>query len=143
MKYLWVDALCILQGNSHESHKDWEHESRLMHDIYRGACVTVAAAKAGCVTDGIFQGQYAEITRGIEITLSSELHPEYNGKYRAGDENFTESMYEPLYKRGWTLQERILSRRVLIYNSDQIAWECQTAEMTESGKSMHSLSTLR
>jgi hypothetical protein len=35
-------------------------------------------------------------------------------------------------KRGWTLQEDIFSPRTIHYGSDQIHWECRTAESSES-----------
>jgi hypothetical protein len=41
------------------------------------------------------------------------------------------------------MQERILSRRVLICNRDQYAWECQSDSQTESGRAMESICTLR
>lgn len=35
-------------------------------------------------------------------------------------------------KRGWILQEDILSSRTIHYGSDQTHWGCQTAESSES-----------
>lgn len=32
---------------------------------------------------------------------------------------------QPLFKRGWVFQERLLSRRTLHFDKDRIAWECQ------------------
>jgi hypothetical protein len=38
----------------------------------------------------------------------------------------------PPSKRGWTLQEHILSPRVIHFGSDQIHWECRGANASES-----------
>ena len=41
---------------------------------------------------------------------------------------------EPLHKRGWTLQERYLSRRMLHYTKYQMFWECKEGVFTERGE---------
>lgn len=64
------------------------------------------------------------------------LFPGLNSPVRAGRECFVNSEGEPLYQRGWTLQERLLSRRLLIYGRDQVAWECQSGRKTESNRSI-------
>ena len=50
---------------------------------------------------------------------------------------------ESLYHRAWTLQERVLSPRLLIYTQDQVAWDCQSFSTTESGYEMHGLGLMR
>jgi hypothetical protein len=40
---------------------------------------------------------------------------------------------EPITKRGWTLQERILSPRVLHYSKEQMYWECRHGLQAEDG----------
>lgn len=39
----------------------------------------------------------------------------------------------PLNARGWCLQERILSRRIIHFASDQMYWECQKYCLAEDG----------
>jgi hypothetical protein len=38
----------------------------------------------------------------------------------------------PLSRRGWALQENLLSRRAILFGSGQIHWECRTAQSSES-----------
>jgi hypothetical protein len=38
---------------------------------------------------------------------------------------------EPLSQRGWTLQERMLSPRVLNYTAQQLYWECRSRPRLE------------
>jgi Heterokaryon incompatibility protein (HET) len=40
---------------------------------------------------------------------------------------------EPLNSRAWTLQERILSPRILHYGTDQMYWECRECLLAEDG----------
>jgi hypothetical protein len=42
VKYLWIDSLCIQQGEG----GDWEKESKLMEDVYASAYCTIAATSA-------------------------------------------------------------------------------------------------
>lgn len=54
IRYLWVDALCILQGSDAKAKADWERESSRMATTYGNAFLTVAAASARSVHEGIF-----------------------------------------------------------------------------------------
>lgn len=39
----------------------------------------------------------------------------------------------PLMSRSWTYQERLLARRVLLYNRDEVVWECNETWRCECG----------
>ncbi|EXJ67966.1 uncharacterized protein A1O5_08580 [Cladophialophora psammophila CBS 110553] len=41
--------------------------------------------------------------------------------------------HEPLNKRGWTLQERLLSPRTLHFGTEELYWECQQYLLAEDG----------
>jgi len=45
-------------------------------------------------------------------------------------------LLSPLSKRGWTLQERLMSKRIIHFCKGQIYWECQTTCIAESGLEM-------
>jgi hypothetical protein len=42
--YLWVDAICIIQGKDNLAGADWKAESARMHRIYGEALLTIAVA---------------------------------------------------------------------------------------------------
>lgn len=42
-----------------------------------------------------------------------------------------------LSKRGWTLQERLLSTRILHYSSSEMLWECKTCSAREGSAKEH------
>lgn len=48
IEYLWIDSLCILQGNE----DDWVQESEKMASIYANSWLTIAAAAATNSTHG-------------------------------------------------------------------------------------------
>jgi hypothetical protein len=46
----------------------------------------------------------------------------------------SKSLYNsPLYRRGWALQETVLSNRIIHFASDQIFWSCQECLESEDG----------
>jgi len=103
-RYLWVDALCIIQG----PRGDWATESPKMADVYGGAFLTISAAVSPSVHHGFHQRPESPFS-----TTEPRLLTEWGN---------------PLYHRGWALQERILSRRVLIFADTGLYWECQTSD---------------
>lgn len=53
------------------------------------------------------------------------------------EENFFRcAVVGPLAHRGWTLQERILSRRILYYGSRQIYWQCASSRKAADGENV-------
>jgi len=140
IRYLWVDALCILQGPDAESRADWEVESAVMDRVYGRAVLTIAAASAAAAHDGILHERSSISSRPavattmkprkIQLTLKDinigpgvpgpprETAAAAAGRYAqqeeamvwATNERMTDCLDEPLYHRAWTLQERILSQ---------------------------------
>lgn len=122
--YVWIDSICIVQ----DSNEDWEREAADMTSVYSEAYLTIAATSStdsseGCRTDP------DSIPRGPVIleclNLGWDIHPapkavcvfpmdRYQYNFRS----------QPLHARGWTLQERELSPRVIFYTKETIRWEC-------------------
>lgn len=135
VQYLWIDALCIIQ----DSVEDWQIESSRMGEIYRDALFTISADGARDSSEGCFlprTPQPFDSTRldlqlkdGNPCTISfGPKLPTYNGAIRGGIDGV------PLNDRGWTLQERLLSRRTLHYGKHEMFWECQVLSVFEYGK---------
>ncbi|KAK5125024.1 hypothetical protein LTR85_001215 [Meristemomyces frigidus] len=130
VRYLWVDSLCILQ----DSKADWEEQSAVMCDIYANGYLNIAARAADNATVGCL--------------IPRRRHPPACPlKYVSSDESVRGTMYvrtpdfrperltdTPLDKRGWVLQERILSPRIVYFGADQLYWECASATYRQDGK---------
>lgn len=143
IRYLWVDALCILQGSDTQAKADWERESSKMADIYGSAFLTIAAASARSVHEGIFHDRKLQVEQ-VVMKFSAENNGSLdNPVYIQHNPAFRDCIDEPLYHRGWTLQERMLSPRVVVFTRDQLVWNCQTQNMTESGMEMNALGQQR
>lgn len=147
IQYLWVDALCIIQ----EDLEDWIKESVKMCSVYSNAVCTISAAHADGVSGGIFSQQdfasdtYELNLRGRPIYTRKFLAP-YHEHFDFGNifhcpaktSMFEPSaqLTEPIAERGWTLQESILSNRLLHYTTDELMWDCNEMRRCECGNSI-------
>ncbi|KAK4231568.1 heterokaryon incompatibility protein-domain-containing protein [Podospora fimiseda] len=130
IEYLWIDALCIVQDDA----DDWRYESAQMQEVYGNSYITIAAHQAESCVDG-FLGQqsfgqpawqrpfYVLIGTGESIKMHLPTGSE-SWKWREGS---------PLMRRGWTLQEALLPRRILYYTGHELVWECDTKILCECG----------
>lgn len=136
-QYLWCDALCIIQGTDQVAVEDWENESKLMADIYSNSFLTICAASSHNATSTFLHPREAP---GEQVRMT--LHSSFQWSvYKQGSHEIvlSEPFYnvseeqEPLDKRGWTLQERLLSNRLLIFGTDELTWVCRSACVRENG----------
>ncbi|KAL9112884.1 MAG: hypothetical protein Q9227_002961 [Pyrenula ochraceoflavens] len=131
IKYLWVDALCIIQDDE----VDWHREAAMMTSVYQNAFITIAATCSTSSNSGFLQqrkrtlrfvdtrtdaGNYENLSCGQAFHLRLAL--------RSASEALNNS---PLPRRAWTLQEIVLSRRTLHFDFDQLIWECKTKTVSE------------
>ncbi|KAL6405858.1 putative heterokaryon incompatibility protein [Ilyonectria robusta] len=59
MQYVWIDALCIIQGDV----ADWERESRTMAQVYGNANLTVIAGRSADSRKSFIPNNLASPTR--------------------------------------------------------------------------------
>ncbi|CZR57721.1 uncharacterized protein PAC_07610 [Phialocephala subalpina] len=128
--YLWIDSLCIIQDDP----EDWRKESVTMSEVYGNSYVTIAAASARNGSEGCFIRNNSRIHR---------VHIKAKG-LKGGKEDFQAIEVFPshvvvkaicnsnLARRGWALQESILSPRTLYFSDKQLFWECNTQLACES-----------
>ncbi|KAK0513326.1 hypothetical protein JMJ35_004312 [Cladonia borealis] len=121
IKYLWIDALCIIQ----DSDDDWAHESSRMRDYYKYSFGTVAATGASNSSEGLFFDRNPAFVSPFRAIISPQ-GKEQTVEVTAGGSCLEVLGNEPLNRRGWFLQERFLSPRVLHFGRMQMSWECRT-----------------
>ncbi|RAQ51114.1 hypothetical protein AFGD_003640 [Aspergillus flavus] len=107
-RYLWIDALCIIQGNK----EDWQNEGTKMEHIFASAYCTLAPSSAFEWKEGFLKTYRG---RKPDVSLCGPSPVKYFR--RLVDDG-------PLNKRAWVLQERVLSRRTVFFTSSGIYWEC-------------------
>ncbi|EDO02734.1 hypothetical protein SS1G_05211 [Sclerotinia sclerotiorum 1980 UF-70] len=133
IQYLWVDALCIIQ----DSDSDKAIQIGTMGTIYAHSKLTLIAASGKNAEAGLpgiqnpRRGKQTQIdispadTR-ISMKLIRTLHPHNNGY------SFSHQLEDSEWSwRGWTLQERALSRRSIIFTDQQLFWACRKCHRLE------------
>ena len=140
-KYLWIDAICLIQDNADQMSEDIPN----MDLVYGHAFTTIIAlhgndANAGLpgVVPGTRACQYIETLTVSNQSPDLDYDPESTN-------NKTISLVatpSPLYlaleiskwnSRGWIVQERLLSRRCLYFSSNSVYFQCARNTLNEIG----------
>ncbi|OCK72847.1 HET-domain-containing protein [Lepidopterella palustris CBS 459.81] len=128
LRYLWVDALCIVQDDSIDLKKSLD----TMCDIYSRAEITIMAARARAADQGFLDNW--TVTEAPELTfrLPAVLPNGVSGSVILYSAAVTSFRDEPVETRGWTMQEKVLSSRILYFGNNRLSWICaSTAESPE------------
>ncbi|KAJ5380423.1 uncharacterized protein N7496_002851 [Penicillium cataractarum] len=129
VKYIWIDCLCIIQ----DIPSDKSYEFSQMAKTYKGSYLTICATRAGSVDEG-FLIDMADKSTGLwkgliplayrlpdstatTIEEAASLPGSQMGKIWLHDDydDWQTSFTFPTTRRGWCLQEQLLSPRFLSY----------------------------
>ncbi|KAI1875380.1 hypothetical protein JX265_004438 [Neoarthrinium moseri] len=123
-RYLWVDALCIVQDDS-------EHKREIiqkMDQVYREALLTIVALSGSGADEGLPR-VYIESRRSQQRVASVENMHLINGL-----PSFSDAEQKSIWhSRGWTFQEGILAYRRLYVSEFQVYWQCGQLCLSEDG----------
>ena len=133
LRYLWIDSLCIIQDDEF----DKAREITAMESIYRSAFITLSAAKARTCHNGFRQPSQPPGFPDSPYTWAEIFFPSPDGSgvgtLIAQPMRSYNPSHEWLHMRGWTLQESLLSSRMLTFGSWQMYWTCLDAEFVNGG----------
>ena len=121
LTYLWVDSLCICQDDFEEK----EAQIAQMDRIYGNATLTIVAADSEHADEGL-QGVTEDFQRHI-TQIVAKVRPRVN--VLAPVER--KSHLNPWDNRAWTLQEKLLSKRLLVFSGGQMHFYCQQGVLHE------------
>ena len=148
VKYLWVDSLCILQ----DSEEDLKQEVSYMDEIYANTWFTIAAKDSPSCTSGLFHRRNwptsaiipTEIRMPSLVIQQKTLIRDRAVNARTSCKNRLMALprhyvYKPsadentpvLETRAWTLQEELLSPRMLKCGVNELSWTCSKCSCTE------------
>ncbi|KAM0420898.1 hypothetical protein ACHAPT_011287 [Fusarium lateritium] len=114
--YLWIDRFCIIQDDPNSKHS----QIRGMDRIYRSANFTIMAALSGQEAWGL-PGLVGRPRGSSVYKPARELEVELREIRPSGLSAAETSVWNT---RGWTFQERLLSRRRLYITEHQVLFEC-------------------
>ncbi|KAK1633241.1 heterokaryon incompatibility protein [Colletotrichum phormii] len=130
VQYIWIDSLCILQ----DSKEDWELESVKMGTIYASSYLTIAASASADSTGGCFLPRSTSNHVQVKCTRKTSDRTESIPVFiRPRPRDFSHLPQSILHTRAWVTQERLLSARMIHYDSDQLLWECRESRLAEDG----------
>jgi hypothetical protein len=126
-RYLWIDSLCILQGDR----QDWENECGRMADVYANSALTIAGPGASSCFSTLLHARPRTQVRPFMIDVSVNAGPAGDvvaELYFRNNEDRPREDQGPLRRRELVLQERLLSPRVLYFGTKQLYFECNEME---------------
>ncbi|KAL9113464.1 MAG: hypothetical protein Q9227_002505 [Pyrenula ochraceoflavens] len=153
-RYVWIDSLCIVQ----DSMTSWEHNAKAMHLVYGNAYLTICAADGDALTglraiSSTLRRVENEAARpnsypstfnesgeliGRSYNTGDELQPGLvTGEVLPGIKLLASRPPEAVIQdsqwnqRGWTFQERLLSRRCLIFAEGKVYFQCRSSVTSE------------
>ena len=127
--YLWVDAFCITQDDSEEM----ASLMAVMSKIYKNAYVTIIASSASKSNDGFLQKRNLNPADRPMFALPYKNPDGILGSLSFFMDDGYDPRLEPCRQRCWTLQERLLSIRMLDYGMRHLRWACRTTRHGDGG----------
>lgn len=120
-RYLWIDALCFLQ----DSKEDWEKEAAVTRKVYFHTVATIAASAASDSSQGFLLPREDFNATTPQLVFCEPVGIRGLVSVRCRFPSVTD-IEQPLNLRGWALQERLLSPRLLSYETRPLRWTCPT-----------------
>jgi hypothetical protein len=132
IRYLWIDALCIIQDDA----GDWERESAHMSYVFAYAFVTIgAAASTACDQSFLHRSPKPALNIPFQSTLDSRIKGRYmvSTEPKLGDELGSSFAKSPWNNRAWVYQEISLSARLLVFAPTMLHMQCREVCQQEDG----------
>ncbi|KAF2452294.1 heterokaryon incompatibility protein-domain-containing protein [Lineolata rhizophorae] len=121
-RYLWVDSLCILQDSAEDKHDQIVN----MDTVYSHAELTIVAAAGVDCNAGLYGVHSQPRLRLSQSVALGEMR--LITMQRSVIEQMAASKWN---RRAWTLQELVLSNRMLVFTETQAFFYCAESLWTE------------
>jgi hypothetical protein len=133
LRYIWIDALCIIQDDP----RDWSYESGQMSRVFHGAFITFCGLNSRSCHEPFLQRAPAvtipfqsTIRPVIEGAISIRLQP-VSGDWRNREIYSIDRSTSRWETRAWTYQEEKLSTRLLLFGGSKMHFRCGTHRWSE------------
>jgi hypothetical protein len=136
IQYLWIDSLCIAQDDP----SDKQAQIDQMGSIYQGSVITICASRESNVTGGFLEdwagpetGMWPDLIP-LKYPILDKAAASYEDAMqlpvRSGtvwlamdEEPMSHLVPSPLSRRGWCMQEKLLSPRIIDFGRWPV-WRC-------------------
>ncbi|ETS81653.1 hypothetical protein PFICI_06655 [Pestalotiopsis fici W106-1] len=146
VQFLWIDSLCIIQDDE----DDWKEESSKMASVYRNSYLTICATAGESDDAGLWHRLPTGTSTKVIIQHTAKQYEVYFRKVGVTRFLHTDSesgihlreigLFSPLITRGWTLQERLLSPRLLHYGHGDSLYMAGTKRFSNVVRNMQTSS---
>ncbi|KAH6690759.1 heterokaryon incompatibility protein-domain-containing protein, partial [Leptodontidium sp. MPI-SDFR-AT-0119] len=135
IKYLWVDAFCIIQEERDLA--DFKAEAPMMTEYYSNAYFTLITGSARDCADGFLCDRALPLPAPCELNYSREDlvsgAPQPEGVGTICIDVLYADTIGPILTRAWTFQESELSRRSITFRISQFHIHCLSVRRSEDG----------
>ena len=136
IRWLWVDVLCIIQDDP----QDKLEQVKTMGEVYRSAALTIIPAFSLGSDEGFLSETFDNVTLPFQCfrdnTSSGRQGSVYLIKKQLNAPRF------PIETRGWTMQERLLSTRLLFFHPGRIYWVCRESHLFAGSSCSYSVNMI-
>ena len=140
--FLWVDCLCIVQDDPVHA----ASQINSMASIYSNSYLTLCAADGVDAESGLLGIRQCSPPRNVQQDILAFANGPMSSKWV----KVLPRMASVYHERGWTFQERVLSRRTLSFTGTGLDWRCrevsaeeQTLQLTRSSGRLWESNILR
>ncbi|KAK7961026.1 hypothetical protein PG988_012240 [Apiospora saccharicola] len=139
---IWIDSVCIIQDDP----QDLSEEAGKMSSVYAQALLTIIAKSSSACNEGFLSRKRQESIHLTNVRVDDQpteirARVVHDWGHHRGGRHAYESHYsrwvDPVDKRAWTLQERLLSTRYVTYTSGEVQWGCHTLKDCECGQTLY------
>ena len=125
-RYLWIDSLCIDQSNAEEKGLLISQ----MASIFANSYLTIVAADGTDADAGLSRLEETDVAEEYPVSFTAagqsiSLLPQIPGNRQAIIRSHWSS-------RGWTLQERLLSKRCVFFTQEQVYFQDSEIQASEA-----------
>ena len=148
--YVWIDSICIIQYG--DAGADWRKEAPKMAEYYQKSLLTIAGTMSN-MDNGLLKSHPDNFTpwesKLVQLPYRDQANKQagyfyvYKRKVCLVDDYWAMIRESILFKRGWILQEWLLSKRLLWYTSKGLFFECHTDTPRTDGQEQISYSVAK
>ena len=134
-QHLWVDCICVDSSDE----QDFQHQINQMNEIYSAAVVTLVAIAGSNNEEGLPRVEMSSSCRAIDKVVTRTaifINSPYSSLY-------LESRRGSWSKRGWTLQEVLVSSRCIYFGKYETFFHCREGYASAAAASSPSSPTSR